>query len=130
MPSVWSADANHCFDFSVSFTFVRLLLHGLGLYIGYHVPAARDSILRRETRTFVAWAPALLMMLVLSANSHPLTAPDEGNYFVEAVLFATTALDALLTSGQAFLGDGGAWCNLCSGAGSVVPMNIKYFEAR
>ena len=167
--SVWSADANHCFDFSVSFTFVRLLLHGLGLYIGYHVPAARDSILRRETRTFVAWAPALLMMLVLSADScaaclgarstlcsldyqleaplsptghshvcassrwwgrHPLTAPDEGNYFVEAALFATTALDALLTSGQAFLGDGGAWNNLCSGAGSVVPMNIKYFEAR
>ena len=46
------------------------------------------------------------------------------------MLFATTALDALLTSGQAFLGDGAKGCHLCSAAGSVVPMNIKYFEAR
>lgn len=43
-----------------------------------------------------------------------------------ALRFITTqALDALLTSGQTFLGDGGENCHLCSGAGNVVPMSIK-----
>lgn len=40
-------------------------------------------------------------------------------------VITTQALDALLTSGQTFLGDGGENCHLCSGAGNMVPMSIK-----
>ena len=134
--SMWLADANACFDFMVSFSYVRLLVMALSLYIAAHVPA-RASILWREAVSFVAWGPAFGALLYLCASSHPSMDPATSPW-LEAIILATTVADILLS-----LGPGtpsllvrrenlpASWQPLFQRTFEVVvPMSIPYFDTR